>query len=529
MSNETELVQLQEKNKKLQARIRRLSEEKANLYLTHHLMEILVIGEDIESMLKNLMVGLCECVGGTDVEVYYWDEQNLHYANLQGIRVILNTIEDPLIAEIFEHQKFIEKDSSITNAQLMSTATSVAWNWVIPLIINQQIIGAIKVSNMLGSAQMRSYLAPFFQHLALLLNNQLKTKAAEVANQAKSDFLAIMSHEIRTPMNAMLGMNEMLLSPDLPESDRLKYATIALKSGNNLLVLLNDILDLSKIETGKVSLEKLNFRPCELIQELCLLFKKSAESKGLELNSNCIIKENKVYLADSNRLQQMLSNLITNAIKFTEQGEIYISISEISHHEHEAILEFSVQDTGVGIAEDNRAKLFKPFSQLDSSTTRHYGGTGLGLSIVRQLSHLMGGKAGCESALKQGSRFWFQVTVEVTPIDQLSLPSNGSAKDFGNSVSQENNLSSDKLHFTLQQQQTIRQMWQELDGLLKKSLFSSISHFKKINQILSNSIISKELLVLSDLINTMCFKDARTYIQEHGLVKKLEEEFNDNE
>jgi len=529
MSNETESVQLQEKIKKLQARVRRLSEEKANLYLTHHLMEILIVGEDIETMLKNLMVGLCECVGGTDVEVYYWDEQNLHYANLQGVRTILKRIEDPLIVEIFEHRKFIEKDSPVTNAQLMSTATSVAWDWVIPLIINQQIIGAIKVSNMLGSAQMRTYLSPFFQHLALLLNNQLQTKAAKVANKAKSDFLAIMSHEIRTPMNAILGMTEMLLRPKLSETERLKYAAVSLKSGNNLLGLLNDILDLSKIEAGKISLEKINFRPAELIQDLGLLFKKSAENKNLEFKSHCFIKNNQTYLADSNRLQQMLSNLITNAIKFTEQGAIYISISEINRDKNEATLEFSVQDTGVGIAEDNRAKLFKPFSQLDSSTTRHYGGTGLGLSIVRQLSHLMGGKAGCESVLKQGSRFWFQITVEALPIEALPLPCHTSANDFANAGSQDNSLSNDKLRFTLQQQQTMLQMWQELDGLLKKGLFSSISHFKTMSQMLNKSIISKELLVLSDLINTMCFKDARTYIQEHDLIKKLEEEFNNNE
>jgi len=525
MSSETELTQLQEKNKKLQARVRRLSEEKANLYLTHHLMEMLIVGEDIESMLKNLMVGIGECVGGTDVEIYYWEEENLHYANLHGIRTVLNKIEDPLIIDIFEHQQFIEKDSPVKNTKLISTATSIAWDWIIPLTINERIIGAIKVSNMLGSAQMRSYLAPFFQHLALLLNNQLQTKAAKVANKAKGEFLAVMSHEIRTPMNAMLGMMELMLTPELTNSERHKYVTIALKSGNALLVLLNDILDFSKMEAGKLSLDLTHFRPQQFIQELCLLFQQSIENKGLELKSTCFIENNKVYMADHNRLQQMLSNLINNAIKFTEQGFIYISISEISHYHNKVVLEFSVQDSGIGIPEGKRTKLFKPFSQVDSSTTRYYGGTGLGLSIVEQLSHLMQGKVGCESIVEEGSRFWFQVTVE----EASSAPSNSIKINLSEPLEQQDKPPLKGVHYSLQQQQVIKQLLQELDQLLINNMFSATSHFKKLEQLLSESTVTKELRVLAELINAMSFEEAHAYLQKQMIEEKLEKEFKQNE
>jgi PAS domain S-box-containing protein len=240
---------------------------------------------------------------------------------------------------------------------------------------------------------------------------------ADSANLAKSRFLATMSHEIRTPMNAVLGMAQVLLRPNISEVDRLDYARTIFNSGQTLLALLNDILDLSKIEAGKVELETIALEPTQLIGETQTLFAQTAHAKGLVIEAHGSAPERR-YLGDPNRLRQMLSNLVSNAIKFTQQGSIRIDASEVACTGQSATIEFSVSDSGIGIAKDKQALLFQTFSQADSSTTRHYGGTGLGLSIVRTLAQAMGGEAGVESEAGVGSRFWFRVRLDLAPTDE---------------------------------------------------------------------------------------------------------------
>ena len=237
---------------------------------------------------------------------------------------------------------------------------------------------------------------------------RLKTEA-EAANVAKSRFLATMSHEIRTPMNGILGMAQMLLMPSLKEGDQRDYARTILTCGQSLLTLLNDILDLSKIEAGKFSIEPTSVAPGQLLHETQALFAASATSKGLQLESCWQGPDGQRYEADANRLRQMLSNLIGNGVKFTPGGHILIEGAEISRAGDTALLEFSVSDTGVGIDPDKLGLLFKPFSQADSSATREFGGTGLGLSIVANLARLMGGDVGVESTPGKGARFWFRI------------------------------------------------------------------------------------------------------------------------
>lgn len=235
---------------------------------------------------------------------------------------------------------------------------------------------------------------------------------AEQANIAKSRFLATMSHEIRTPMNGILGMAQMLLQPGLKEADREEYARTILNSGQTLLTLLNDILDLSKVESGKLELESTVFEPGQILHEIRVLFAETADQKGLRLESEWLGTPDLRYRGDSLRLRQMLSNLVSNAVKFTPQGQIQMEAREIEGTEERAVLEFAVLDSGIGIPEDKLEQMFQPFSQADSSTTRQYGGTGLGLSIVRSLAHLMGGEAGVSSRLGQGSRFWFRIRAD---------------------------------------------------------------------------------------------------------------------
>ena len=234
-------------------------------------------------------------------------------------------------------------------------------------------------------------------------------EVAEAANIAKSRFLATMSHEIRTPMNGILGMAQLLLLSDLPDSVRNEYARTILSSGQSLLALLNDILDLSKIESGKLRLEDAAFSPVELLNEARHLFAGAALASGVALDCKWNGSANQRFWGDSQRLRQMLSNLVGNAIKFTPHGRVQIDCNEIHLKGEPTVLEFSVTDTGIGIPADKLTLLFKPFSQADNSITREYGGSGLGLSIVSSLAKSMGGDVGVSSEPGQGSRFWFRV------------------------------------------------------------------------------------------------------------------------
>ena len=236
-------------------------------------------------------------------------------------------------------------------------------------------------------------------------------QAALAATAAKSQFLAMMSHEVRTPMNGILGMAQLLILPRLLDDKRVQYAQTILNSGHTLLSLLNDILDLSKVEAGKLNLESIVFAVEPVVADMHALFSETANAKGLQLTSAWKGPAGPCYLGDPYRPSQMLSNLISNAIKFTASGFVRIVAREIEHQSQHAVLEFSVSDSGIGMTNEQQSRLFQPFSQADSSTTRQYGGSGLGLSIVLQLAKLMEGEVGTDSEPGKGSRFWFRVRV----------------------------------------------------------------------------------------------------------------------
>lgn len=270
----------------------------------------------------------------------------------------------------------------------------------VPLVENEQIVGAvITFQDITERREIETAIA------------QARDSALETAN-TKAAFLANMSHEIRTPLNGIIGTTDLLLDSDLNQEQQ-QYAEMLKTSADSLLEIVNNILDFSKIEAGKRELEAIDFNLHQVIENVVTFFTILARKKNLHISF--LIEENvpAQLHGDSNQLRQILNNLISNAVKFTETGEITIRVSNQDENSERVLLNFTVSDTGIGIDEEAQKKLFQPFMQADVSTTRKFGGTGLGLAICKQIVELLQGEIGVKSEMGEGSHFWFTAIFQV--------------------------------------------------------------------------------------------------------------------
>lgn len=424
----------------LKTRMRRLVEEKSSLQLVLSLIERLDLQPGIDAVINSMLCSIIESIGGTNIKLYYFMD-DLHYVDFMGERKVLTEPDDIQVEQVFKTHEFIEVLTSSENALLQGDVVPDAWIWAFPLLVGNELIGVIKIENLhIGGASLRNFLPVFFRHAALILSNEIRNEkrakaeaelqsyrehleqlveartmeleaaktAAETANRAKSVFLSNMSHELRTPLNAILGFAQLMERDSAISSQHLNELQTINRSGRHLLALINDVLEISRIEAGRTQMTFAPFNFDEMLMAICDIVRIRADSKGLIFRVERHGTLPQFVLGDEHHLRQVLINLLNNAVKYTDKGEVSLHLTPIAD-----CICFAVCDTGAGIAKEEQENIFQAFYQTEHGIVKGEG-TGLGLTISQEFVKLMGSEISVKSELGHGSTFAFTLRLPTT-------------------------------------------------------------------------------------------------------------------